>query len=200
MKSVFLAVLLVMGLVAQTKADEVSWGIRGGFTLAAQTGTADSMLIGLTTGIFADLNLGGRFSFQPELDFTMKGTHIGGAISVPGQPAGLSVDDYFDYFELPLLLKVTKDLSRMMTGSLSAGPSFGILLNPNDHYAIGNYPHGQTITGAPADIGLMVGAGIEMDQLLFDLRYEMGLVSAYANSPDGPQNNTLSLQVGYRIE
>jgi hypothetical protein len=200
MKSVVLIVLLAMGLISQAAADESSWGIRGGFTLASQTGTADSMLIGLTTGIFADLNLGNRFSFQPELDFTMKGTHIGGALTVPGQPAGLSVDDDFDYFELPLLFKVNKDLSRMMVGSLSAGPAFGLLLNPNDHYAIGNYPHGQTITGAPADVGLMIGAGIELDQLLFDLRYEMGLVSAYANSPNGPQNSTLSLQVGYRIE
>jgi hypothetical protein len=200
MKNVFLAFALLMGLITQAEADEASWGIRGGFTLASQTGTADSMLIGLTTGIFADLSLGNRFSFQPELDFTMKGTHIGGAISVPDQPTGLSLDDYFDYFELPLLLKVTKDLSRVMVGSLSAGPAFGLLLNPNDHYAIGNYPRGQTITGAPADMGLMIGAGIELDQMLFDLRYEIGLISAYANSPDGPQNNTLSLQVGYRIE
>jgi hypothetical protein len=210
MNKILLALLVVLGLTDFAGADPIGFGVRAGAAMANQvfpyTLNGADVVFGFTGGLFADVGLNDFLSFQPEADFTMKGLQLNvdpiAEINQYGQIVGVVSGSYsysFNYLEFPLLLKAHTLLGPHVIGSLSAGPSIGVLLNANEHYSVGAFSGNAVLNGAALDGGVMVGAGIELDRFLLDLRYDLGLTSVYQNDPKGPTNSVLSLEVGYRI-
>jgi hypothetical protein len=211
MKKIFLVLWLGLGLTNFAAADPIGFGVKAGAGMANLVpsdfpGINSNVLFGLTGGVFADLGLNDFLSFQPEANFTMKGNQLNvppiPEVNQYGQVVGEVGGSYsfnLNYFEIPLLLKAHAPLGPQVIGSLSVGPSLGILLNASEHFTVGGLPGSAELNGAGLEGGVVFGAGVEFDRFLLDLRYGLGLTSVYQNDPKGPTNSVLSLTVGYRI-
>lgn len=196
--------------------DPLSFGFRIGGDMATQVSSTlgqgpqqtGDVIFGFTGGVFVETNLADSLSLQPEVDYVRKGLQVnlnGLLVTGPGLGAPATVNASYtytyDYLEIPVLLKAHTLLSPHLTGSLSVGPEVAFLLGANEHYSIPSYATGDEAynNGSGFDWGVLMGAGLELDGLLLDLRYDRGLFSAnqYAK---GPSNSVLSLQLGYRIQ
>jgi hypothetical protein len=194
--------------------EPLSFGVRAGGDMATQVSSTlgnssqqtGDVVFGYLAGVFVETKLSDVVSLEPEAQFIRKGGQINLnnllVLGGPGGPATVnaSYTYTYDYLEIPVLFKAHTPLSPGLTGSLSAGPSVEIPLGANEHYSIASYGTGdQPYTGAVLDWDLMVGAGLELDGFLLDLRYDRGLTSANQYSK-GPENSVLSLLLGYRIQ
>jgi hypothetical protein len=213
MKKILFAIGLGLILTDCAGADPISLGVRAGADMANQaapfpiTGIKTDVLFGFTGGIFADFGLNDFLSLQPEANFTMKGIQLTEPpvpeINQYGQVVGYiggSNTFSLNYFEIPLLLKAHAPLGPQIIGSLSAGPSLGMLLSANNHYSFLQGGSGnEALNAAGLDWGIMFGAGIDLDRFLLDVRYDLGLSAVYQDFFKGATNSVLSLEVGYRI-
>lgn len=214
MKKIFLTAALLFGLVNIVSADPIGFGIKGGVNMANQVYAMDSynsglntdVIFGLVGGVFMDADLNNFLSLQPEVNFTMKGYQQKNAhvfFTSPSSPAIAGYSDVsltftYNYLEIPLLLQFNAHLAPGLKGSLLVGPSVALLLNANGHYT-GTITGDSPIRGSNLDFGMVLGAGMEIDKFLLDVRYGLGLTSV-TPFPGGPQNSVLSLDVGYRIQ
>ncbi|HJT24936.1 MAG TPA: porin family protein [bacterium] len=215
MKKTFLSAALLLLSAGCVLGEPLSFGVRAGGDMATQVSSVlgqgpqetGDVVFGFTGGVFVETDLGDSLSLQPEVDYVRKGLQMnlnGVLVTGPGLGAAATVNATYtytyDYVEIPVLLKAHTLLSPGLTGSLSAGPEVGILLGANEHYSIPPYGTGDVAyKGAGVDWGVLVGAGLELDGFLLDLRYDRGLISANQYSK-GPANSVLSLDVGYRVQ
>lgn len=214
MKKIFLAMFIVFNLAKAASADPIRFGIKGGVNMANQVYAIDSFNTGINTdvifgfvgGVFIDMGLNNFLSLQPEVNFSMEGYQQKYAHIPVTSPSGPSIIGYTDasftftynYLEMPLLLKFNANLSPGLRGNLLIGPSVDFLLGANDHY-VDTVTGDASIKGSDLDFGMVLGADLEIDKFLLDLRYNLGLTSVTPYS-GGPQNSVLSLDVGYRIQ
>jgi hypothetical protein len=126
--------------------------------------------LGFVEGAFLSLPLGPIVAFQPELLYEQKGGKVN------GNPYRL------DYLEVPVLLDVS------LIGPL------GILLGPSFAANVDN-----TGVSDPnsTDIGLILGAQLNLDRLLLSGRYEVGLTNVSNNQ--NVQNGTFTFLVGLSL-
>lgn len=179
-KILTVAAFAVLGFT-NMQAQEVNFGLKGGFNLANLTGDNSKDLDVVTSfnfGAMAEIPLSEKFSFQPEILFSGQGTSVN--------------DDILDlkYLNVPLMGKyyLTKGFS------LEAGPQVGFLLSAK---ALGNDVKDSV---RPIDLGLNVGLGYKLDNgLNFGARYNFGLtnINDISGVNDKNQNSVFQFSVGY---
>lgn len=196
-----LAIVAMCAFVAPANAEKMMFGVKGGLNMANLTGDDvedSSMKIGAVGGVFMSYDLTEIFAIQPELLFSMKGAKF--------EDGDLEENLKFNYFEIPLLLKVNLPTDGKIKPMLYAGPALGILMSAKvEDEDVKDYAKSM-------DIGILAGAGVgyamEKGMLSFEVRYEVGMtgITDYTDEEleameleDQPdmKNTGLSFMVGY---
>ena len=141
---------------------------------------------GAAIGGFACYKLNQRFSLQQEVLLTSKGSKI-------NTIGDIYLSNYFFYFEMPLLFKVTFLSGNTLRPNVFLGPSLGILFTAfNDRAPLDDI--------RSTDAGIVLGAGIEIWKINLDFRINNGLLNFDQSDDDIDQKNrTISFMVGFEF-
>ncbi|HUH28179.1 porin family protein [Gelidibacter sp.] len=175
MKNLFL--VAVIGLLsattiyAQSDDTTIQFGVKGGVNLAKITGDDVGDLDSRTSfhlGLFMEVPLSERFSFQPEVMYSSQGFSINDR-----------ADYKLDYIQVPLIAKVY-----LVKGLYAeAGPQFGFKTKEEVKYESGSIggdfefdPEDSVVKNF--DTNLALGAGYKFDNgLSLSARYNLGLTN-----------------------
>ena len=139
---------------------------------------------GFSLGGFLNYKINDRFSLQPEVLITTKGSNI-------NTVGDINLHNIFIYFELPVLVKIAFQPIAGMKPTLFCGPAIDFKC-----FAIND-------TGMPDDIrnvdlGLVLDVGIEFSKISMDVRYNRGFLNFDKSADDiNLKNSTISFIVGY---
>ena len=147
-------------------------------------GKGVSAMPGFAIGGFFSYKFNERFSIQPEIFFTTKGTKI-------NMIGDLELVNMFVYFEFPVLAKMTFYSERRVKPTIFTGPALAL-----KYFALNNTGVLEDIRST--DFGLILGAGIEFWKLSLDVRYNRGLMNFDKSEDDiDLKNSAVSFMVGY---
>ena len=185
---------------------QVTYGVKAGINFATVTGDfteeAESRT-GLHVGGFVEVPISERFSFQPELLYSMQGAKASVSETFEGIMLSQDVTRKQDYLNIPLMVKyyLIENLS------IEAGPQVGFLLSAKGE--VESSFNGESITedidfkdeASSIDFGFNLGAAYQLDMgLFFGARYNFGLSNINDNEDSGElsqQNAVFQLSVGY---
>lgn len=200
-------VLLLSCGVATASAQQRQFGVKIGPTIAsvdddaAGEESAYGRRISLGGGGFVVLPLSGRFAAQIEALFAPKGGKL------PSGQEEVTVKLLLDYFELPVLLRMTATRSATRSFHVFGGPSLGFRTNAKREVSTSG---GGFRTGYADDIGeevkrlelgLIAGGGVDVARhVVIDARYFWGLTDVNRDSTGGSiRNRALTILAGYRF-
>lgn len=179
MRALLAALFLLPSLLAAQGNPRMT-GLTAGFNLSRFGGedvsdvTTDGR-VGLAVGVFGSFLISDAFAFQPELLFIQKGADF---VAEDGTGGAFRLD----YVQIPLLARI-----RVATGEAKAVPF--VMLGPAIAFRIGCDGGLNTPTGfvsrecdaispsgvAGTDFSLIGGAGVEVSNLVFSVRYDYSL-------------------------
>jgi hypothetical protein len=143
------------------------------------------------------------FAIQIELMYAQKGSELEGQFFLDenGQPVNGKVKFNAAFLEIPILLKLKIPTPGALTPYLFAGPDIGILLSSNQEFEAPGFS--QEIdtkeTSSSTDFVLDVGAGLGFGagplELMFDVRYALGL----SDLNDDPASSAKIKSTGIQI-
>ncbi len=192
------ALLAPASLAAQT-----SLSVGGGLTLAKAQFSADGLDItpdsrmGLTVGVSmtkplsetVDLQLGGAYvqkGYKVSLDFF--GETVEGDLKA-------------DYLELTALAKPSFPMDGEMSFHVLGGPALGVSMGCSS--TVGEETEDCSDDLASLDLGVLVGAGIQMGSFRVDAAYTLGIMDVDATEDDEEsasiKNRSMSIQAAYVI-
>ena len=192
----------VRKVVYETVDDESGTMIAGAkFGLNFATfGGDNSSNYSTTTKFF----FGGFFGYDFIRNFGLQGellyNPVGGGYSSPGQAGG---NDGISYLEFVVLAKYSVPVNPVIKIFFEAGPQLGIKLSATEHSdATGTDTDiSQYISGT--DFDLVVGTGtafrVGPGNIIFDVRYNIGLSTIQKNGNDHNSNQVFSMAVGYGL-
>lgn len=211
MKRVCAVAALVMALLAGSTygvtqkaggSGRLAKGFKMGLNMAKFTGsnaTIASISPGFRTGFVA----GGfvRFDVSQTVGLQFEGLY---AMKGSTYSAGGSTGTFrFDYIEIPALLAFRFPGSSSVTPGFAFGPA--VAFKMSSKYSEAGITVESSALGFPVkstDFGLIFGGGLSVKsgagEVLFDLRYELGLTKwyDYAITPD-LKNSALTFMIGY---
>ena len=192
----------VRKVVYETVDDESGTMIAGakfGLNFATFGGDNSSNYSGTTKFFF-----GGFFGYDFIRNFGLQGellyNPVGGGYSSPGQAGG---NDGISYLEFVVLAKYSVPVNPVIKIFFEAGPQLGIKLSATAHSdATGTDTDiSQYISGT--DFDLVVGTGtafrVGPGNIIFDVRYNIGLSTIQKNGNDHNSNQVFSMAVGYGL-
>ncbi len=182
--------LLSVGANAQS----VAIGLKGGLNFAnlnvSDGGSAFSNKTGYHFGAFTLIKLG-KIGIQPEIVYSKQGS----SVTVNTQ----NFDSNFDYFNIPILLK----LYTVAGINIQVGPQFGFVSGAKFPIDSGNGPVLQDVTNKlkGSDISIAMGLGWDLPfGLSVDGRYNLGVSNNSNDSSTGTiKNQVIQISVGYKI-
>ena len=192
----------VRRVVYETVDDESGTMIAGAkFGLNFATfGGDNSSNYSTTTKFF----FGGFFGYDFIRNFGLQGellyNPVGGGYSSPGQAGG---NDGISYLEFVVLAKYSVPVNPVIKIFFEAGPQLGIKLSATEHSdATGTDTDiSQYISGT--DFDLVVGTGtafrVGPGNIIFDVRYNIGLSTIQKNGNAHNSNQVFSMAVGYGL-
>jgi hypothetical protein len=192
----------VRKVVYETVDDESGTMIAGAkFGLNFATfGGDNSSNYSTTTKFF----FGGFFGYDFIRNFGLQGellyNPVGGGYSSPGQAGG---NDGISYLEFVVLAKYSVPVNPVIKIFFEAGPQLGIKLSATAHSdATGTDTDiSQYISGT--DFDLVVGTGtafrVGPGNIIFDVRYNIGLSTIQKNGNAHNSNQVFSMAVGYGL-
>ncbi len=184
-------------VTAQMRA-MIKVGINGS-TFRGDSDTDFSSITRFSGGVGLSFGIGNGFRIQPEVLYVAKGAQGEGTLEFEGIDDPVDVKATFDltYLEVPILL-VYQFESRGIRPQIFAGPTFARKLDAQIRFraaAGGPEMRDEDQSVESSDIGLTIGAGLEMDvgseKLSFGLRTSLGFSNARKDNPDEPDNRAL---------
>ena len=185
--------LAVMTVKAQNEEGEFSWMVKAGVNLSTMTGFSDSKMIPGFVG-----------GFEVEYGLT---DQLGLAAGVHGSMQGVK-DNANDmklmltYTNIPLLVQFypIKGLA-FKTG---VQPGFMMLKKAKIGGQKIDIDNLENLTGISSDfrsfdLAIPMGVSYEVVKFVFDVRYNIGLISAIKDG-DGNRNGVLQMTVGYKFQ
>ena len=183
MKKLILATVVTFisatGIYAQSDDTTTQFGVKGGVNLATVRGDdigEKNQLTSFHLGLFMEIPISGRFSFQPEVLYSGQGYNMVENNDFTGE-----VDYKVDYIQVPLMAKIY-----LVKGLYAeAGPQFGFKVKEEIDFKsdassgdITIDPDDSQIKGF--DTNLALGAGYKFDNgLSLSARYNHGLTSIF---------------------
>lgn len=192
----FCAVLLLALVVSSTAdAEDITVGFKGGLNLADLTGESimnNEMKPAFGGGIFFNYAFSDIISVQPEILFMMKGTK---------HETIENMSYNINYFDIPVLAKLSVPTEGAFVPSFFAGPSFGLLVSakekmPDEERDVKEYLK-------TMDIGLVFGAGADYKVgngcIILDFRYSFGLTNILDDAEEYEEMKTqgITFLAGY---
>jgi hypothetical protein len=189
-----------MALANTVQAQEFTYGVKAGINAANITfddeGPVDfDSRIGLAAGAFVAWPLTPTVAIQPEALFSMKG-------------ATLDVDELessinLTYLDIPILLTYTPRTSAPLRINVFGGPSVGLKLSAEAEADIDGESQEADIGDdiMAADLGVVIGAGIDGGRYTIDARYTWGLTDITDVDDDDTEirNRVFSILFGIRF-
>ncbi len=192
-----LSIFLTGALAAQAQVlPSVQFGVKGGVNLTSLSSGGSSLSsdnrAGYLGGFWARFGALG-FNFQPEIYITSKNVDINTSTTTKGSAKFTSID-------VPLLIGA-KVGALGIGGRFYGGPLLSFAINKDNGFgsAVGNAAR---LDYKDSNFGIQVGAGLDIQKLSIDLRYEAGLTKQ--NYFDGSTNyktrvSLFNLSLGYRL-
>ncbi|WP_339889954.1 porin family protein [uncultured Flavobacterium sp.] len=213
MKKLLFAAVAVFAL-GNVNAQDMKFGVKAGlnvFTLTGDVEDAES-LIGAHAGVFAEFKISDKFSFQPELVYSMQGAKneesstetFGGETYTEKYESKLKLS----YINIPLMAKyyVSEKFS------LEAGPQIGFLMSAKNDFTYtltgGGFDESESANEdvkdgfKGIDFGFNFGLAYDFTENVFaGARYNLGLGDI--NDVDGSDakinNAGFQVSVGYKF-
>lgn len=179
-----------------------NFGIKGGMNSSNVTFSEDiaeewNALWSFRVGVFYNLKIFKIISFQPEFFYTRKGAKATGTYF--GEE--ITAIEKLDYFEVPLLLKMSFPVSGFNRFNVFAG-GYGAL-NIGARSVI-KYRGETAQEDIKSDInnfdyGIVFGGSINFWKLILDIRYSIGMqnIKAISFADYAVKNRSFTLLVGY---
>jgi hypothetical protein len=194
---------LMLLVSAPSMAQSVQGGIKGGISFTTLDGLGEVIgnlpevnvesRINYVAGVFVKVNLGTFFAFQPEVLYVRKGAKLA-ATGVFTE----SITYNLNYIDIPLLARV--QTSRGTGLYLLAGPSIGLNVTATVEDEAGETEDVKDGINT-SDMGLVIGAGVELAHILVEGRYTQGLSNIIkdAEGEESVKNRAISLLFGIRF-
>ncbi|NHE55458.1 porin family protein [Cyclobacterium plantarum] len=192
-KIVLLFSLLVSSMAivqAQNDTSKSGFGIRGGASLFNWSGSDISSndytnRVGFHAGIYGNSFLGDRFSIEPGLYYSVKGTQNDDMVNSRA---------VLNYLDLPVLFRfyATEGVNFFV------GPQASLLLNSTfEADALGNTYGWETESINDLDAGLVIGLGYNLPVgLNLQASYDLGLTPVFKDSDADVYNRGFKLSAG----
>lgn len=218
-----LAALTTLFFSASSTPAVAQFGLRGGMNLSKFVGSSagnSESATGLNVGASISLIHLGPVSIVPEVYYSQKGARQfdPGALAAGSAAAPTTLDFGLDYIEVPVLVKVSFPLARVLHGYVAGGPAYawnidcsisvtgsGATTNTSNC----NQTFGSVKTAMQkADRGIVAGAGLDFNAfglggLNLDARVVRGLTrlttSTAGTTGADLKNQSVSLMLGYYI-
>ncbi|MGV3510213.1 MAG: porin family protein [Sphingobacteriaceae bacterium] len=197
MKRISLTCLLLLTAITTfAQLPSFNLGLKTGINLASLKGNVgdESNRLGYQAGVWARVG-GAGFYVQPEVYLGSKGGEFG-TINQDGTTYEGEGKINFTTLDVPVLIGNKFGFDKL-NFRIMAGPVISFLLNKDskENYAVAtdfdNYKD-QTI-------GIQGGAGVDLGNLSFDLRYEKGLTNIDKSGKYDQKQNLWHLSLGYKI-
>lgn len=194
MKPILLSIIFLVTFSTYSHAQGFAFGIKAGANVNKISGQSfnDQFTYGYHAGAFAELNLGKRWSVQPEVNFNQVNLDTSTVFSqLYKVNAGKISTIKLKYLSIPLLLnyKVSKGFA------IQAGPQYGILLDQQMDLLQNGKAAFKT-----GDFSLLAGVQIKLASLRIYGRYAIGLNNINdIDNQDKWKNQSLQLGVGFAI-
>lgn len=174
MQKLLLSLGLLAGSLATAHAQQSHFGFKAGASLTTYVGSdvnsSISSKFGFHGGLVANLSVNDRFTIQPELLYSMKGTQD------QATRGGTTVTGYqtLHYVDVPVLLK-----AKFNQLFVEAGPQVGVLVAAN--VTIEDGSNSMNVSNKSSfkdvDFGYAVGLGFQAESgIMVGFRYNGGLV------------------------
>jgi len=147
--------------------------------------------IGFHAGVIAEFSFGESFALQPGVLFSQKG-----AVSKDNSDDQLALN----YIDIPITLKY-KIAAGNMKIYIGAGPVISYAIGGKWKSAAGDtdvkFGSSDTDDFKPLDLGLGLGAGLEISSFQIGVNYNLGLSNISPQSGTSFKNNVLGISVAY---
>ena len=196
-----LAASLLLLCTGAASAQITGRGLRAGLNLstldtsgAAGDAPVERQMRGLFAG-FLTWPVTPWLELQPEAIYTMKGAKTG--------ETGVAAKALLDYFEVPILGRVTRGASGARRFYAAAGVALGVLVRAKTRADFGRSTEEIDIRDEveTLDWGAVVGGGFELGSVVVDVRYTHGLRDIDRDAADDVKvrNRAASLSAGVRF-
>jgi hypothetical protein len=199
----FIGLVMLLSLPVLASAQEISYGIKGGFNTANLKVSFDDVDVtgdrrtGLLLGAFVARDFNPNVGIQVEGLFTQKGSEFAAETNLFDDDASLKLN----YIEFPVLARVNVPAAAT-TVRLLAGPTFGFKVSQS--VDVGNVElDADEVPLKSFDLGFALGGAVEIRQFVIDARYTWGLTDINdGEEPEEPtvKNNAFSLSFGWRFK
>jgi len=187
--------------------------VSGGYTYADSDFSVDegwTSKQGVGLGLFFNIGLNKYLSIQPEFSFAVKGTKGEFAVAFEDVSGVGEYNFRLDYWEFPLLLKVTCPTGLFFVPFVTAGPYIGF--NSKADREAYFTPRGGNRDGVKADMaeeitsydyGVAIGGGIDFSigesiMIFAEARYQLGFANI-REEVDDLKNRSLSFTAGFSL-
>jgi hypothetical protein len=221
MKNLVRGILIISLFCFSGQVFGQEFGLRAGLNLSNalledndQTFSDDfNSRVGFHLGVTAEVPFTDIFSFQTGLLLSTKGYRASEEFSAFG--ATVAAENNLDllYLDIPLTGRAAYDLGGLEVFGVF-GPSLGIGLSGNQKSEVTS--GGSTVTEEESiewgsdegtddlnrlDLGLLFGAGVEIESLEVGINYNLGLANILPSNDNGSRfsNRVLMLSVGYKF-
>ena len=194
MKTKFLSLAVAL-FISQLMMAQFHLGVKAGANISKVDGKSfkEEFRYGYNVGGFAEIKLGGKFSFQPEVLFNQYSTTLDSSYKsiYQGVISSNQSKVKLNYLSIPLML----DYKFIGPLHLQAGPQFGVLMNQNKNFLQNGseaFKHG--------DFSLAAGAQIKLAALRITGRYLIGLNNINdIDNQDKWKNQVVQLSLGIAL-
>ena len=214
MKKYVILVLLIFVTVQLLAYDVQAKGVKGGVNFSTVSGDYDENMeskAGLILGGFMTYEINDQFSFQPEIYFTMKGAKNEWEYSYGDEYEKSEETLKLNYLEIPLLGVMNIPVEASFAPKVFFGPALGINLSATSEseFEYSYYDGYEYVTESGSsdgdledvntiELGLIIGGAIELDKIVIDLRYNMGLTDI-GDWDNSLKNKVFSILLGYKF-
>lgn len=197
-----------------SSAQDMNFGVKAGLNVANLTGDIEdaNSLIGAHAGVFAEFKISDKFSFQPELLFSMQGAKqkFSETEIIAGETYTYTEEskEKLNYINIPLMAKYYA----AEKFSLEVGPQIGFLMSAKNDYEYTETYAGVSYSESGSvdvkefykgiDFGLNFGVAYDFtENLLAGVRYNLGLsnINDVGDSNYKIKNSVFQVSLGYRF-
>jgi hypothetical protein len=189
----------------------LSAGGCAGLNLSTVSAEEENEFQGYHAGFYGSvqchLPLAGYFSLRPEIAYSMKGTRwVYDRENAEGDEIEEIDASRAHYLEIPVNLVFAVLQERMISPYTFAGPAAAFFLGARKTVEVDGeriYSSDKNEGAADFDFGIDFGLGAAValgtGQLLADLRYTLGLLTADAEGTEDALNRVFTFSIGYRV-
>ena len=207
-----LGMILAFAFAAIAQGDDaskVSFGLKAGLGMANATGSDADAPEGADKK--ARIGFGGGAVLQYDLSPTIKGQiealYLMKGVKYEATSGNEKITDKLDYLEFPVTLHFVPAMEGNVKPRFFAGPFLGLLLSAKEKaegFADDSLNYDEDIKDfmKSTEFGLTFGAGVDINAVTFDLRYDLGLsksAEAVLDYEPNVKSTGIYAMIGWRL-